>query len=137
MQNINPLNKDYFVTGDDVRDDDPRDKIFEATRELKLGRMLVSRGGLVRYNGKSAVTRPCGYAPICDEETNHPSVELAIRRGWLKPWVRPEDRLSNRLVTNGKKAYWRVAQVVERMFHTHHVGGSTPSSPTNKDNDNA
>lgn len=87
----------YLIMGDDVRDDDPNDKLFEAPRDLKLGKMHVSRGTLVRYNGKSAVIRPCGYAPCSDAETNHPSVAIAIRRGWLKPWVKPEDRWQNKL----------------------------------------
>lgn len=95
----------YLVMGDDVRDDDPNDKFYEATRHLKLGRMEVDSGGFVRYNGKSAVIRPCGYAPCSDAETNHPSIQLAIRRGWLKPWVKPEDRWQNKIIAKVKSIF--------------------------------
>lgn len=91
--------KIYHISGDDVRQDTDNDRVLEATRDIYIGKVHMFAGNLAWYNGKSIVTRPCGYTPICDEETNDTgAVECALRRGWLKPYVKPEDKPINKAV---------------------------------------
>lgn len=89
----------YHVMGDDVRQETDADKIFQATRDLHIGKLHMLPGNLAWYNGKSILIRPCGYAPQNDEETNDvAAVEMAIRRGWLRPYVKAEDKPINKAI---------------------------------------
>jgi hypothetical protein len=135
---INPLTKDFHLMGYDVRDTDENDKVYEATKDLTLGSMQVRKGYLLSYNGKSAIIRPVGYAEQCDEETNHPSVEIAIRRGWLKPWVKPEDKPINKVVKSvSTKGKWMLDTLkrlgVETLDIPTHLIGRPPKNNTPKE----
>lgn len=83
-----PTTVKQFFDGEDVRVNDPDDRILEATRDFYLSpNIYLRKGDLIRFNGKSAVFRPDLALPDYDAETTDTtSTAYGLRRGWLKPW---------------------------------------------------